>query len=83
DILCIQEPHFNFFGNASATSTWHMILPPSHSDPDDKRVTRSLIMVNKRVATGSWRTVPIPTPDATAILLTFPEFDLIVVNIYN
>jgi hypothetical protein len=43
-----------------------------------------MILVNTRLPTASWRTVPIPSPDITAIDFFGEAFGTIrIINIYN
>ena len=57
DILLLQEPYINSFGNTKATSRWHVIYPSSHLT--DSSVCRSIILVNALLDINAWAQVPL------------------------
>ena len=44
DLLLLQEPYIDSFGNMKAMSRWHTIYPSTHLSND--AITRSVILVN-------------------------------------
>ena len=81
DIVCIQEPYLDHWGNTRANAHWRTVYPPSHRKDHTK--TRSLIMIRTRISTDQWTIIPIDSQDVTAIRLTSAAGALEIVNIYN
>jgi endonuclease/exonuclease/phosphatase family metal-dependent hydrolase len=81
DILAIQEPHIDFLGNTRATPSWYTVYPDAHFREKEKR-TRSMILINKKINTGTWRAVEMGTPDVTAIMIRTNTGDVLIINTY-
>jgi ribonuclease HI len=81
DILAIQEPHIDFLGNARATPSWYTVYPDAHFREKEKR-TRSMILINKKIHTSTWRAVEMGTPDITAITIRTNTGDVLIINTY-
>src|SRR5882724_8942126 len=81
DLGMIQEPYLDHFHNSHANHHWYAIYPKEHyTNPADMR---SLILVNKWLATDSWLQVDFSSSDMTAIQLKTARGKLLVVNMYN
>ena len=82
DLLLLQEPYIDAFGNTKATSKWHVIYPSSHLA--DSSTCRAVILVNTALDTNSWSQVPFKdSNDVVAIQLRLPHGRLTIFNIYN
>jgi len=86
DIICLQEPHFDFQKLTRATPVWRVVLPSlynTHETQERWRAPRAAILVHERVSTNRWTQVDIALQDIVAICLTTCETALNVYNIYN
>ena len=82
DVLLLQEPYIDSFGNTKATSRWHVLYPSSHLA--DGLTCRSVILVNSSLDTNAWAQVPLEgSNDLTVIQFWLPQGRLTVFNIYN
>ena len=82
DLLLLQEPYIDKFGNTKVTSKWHTIYPSSHLS--DASVNRSVILVNMALDTNTWAQVPFEgSNDIMALRLQLPHGQLTIFNIYN
>ena len=82
DLLLLQEPYIDKFGNTKVTSKWHTIYPSSHLS--DASVNRSIILVNTALDTNTWAQVPVEgSNNITALRLRLPHGQLTNFNIYN
>lgn len=81
DVIAIQEPYIDFLGNACTNAHWYSIYPQSHYKEGQQR-TRSMILVNKRIATESWSAIEVGSPDITAIKMETQTGEVIIYNIY-
>lgn len=80
DVICIQEPYFDWQGLSRATNGWTPIYPPRHKKGEK---TRSLILVSPFVATDAWEALPINSLDITAVKLTCDFGQIRLFNLYN
>lgn len=81
DILALQEPHLTFLGLTTSTPNWHVVYPTAHGTDGEGR-SRSVILVNSRLATGSWTAIPIRHSDITAISIRSEDTTLHLFNLY-
>jgi hypothetical protein len=81
DIVVLQEPSINAFGNTIASRDWIPIYPTNHSSNPSK--TRSLFLVRSNILTEKWKQVDFPSGDITAIQLSGAWGELMIFNIYN
>lgn len=81
DIIAIQEPYIDFLGNAQAGSHWYSIYPRSHYIDKGKQ-TRSMILVNKWLATEAWEKLEVDSPDVTGIKIKVQTSVVQIFNIY-
>ena len=82
DLVCIQEPHFDFRGITRATGVWTVVYPSNHAEGQEG-VTRSLILIHSRFSSGAWTQIEVASRDVTAIRLEGPGGRLDIYNIYN
>src|SRR5271155_5242566 len=83
DIICIQEPHFNFQAISRATSVWTVVYPTGFQNDIEGPRPRALTLVHTRISTNSWAQVPVNSLDVVAIRLTGTSGTLNIYNIYN
>ncbi|THU87587.1 hypothetical protein K435DRAFT_681423, partial [Dendrothele bispora CBS 962.96] len=84
DIICIQEPWTDSVGNARSNSRWHMVYPTSKIFLPKTSLLRSVILINKKLKSGSWKQIDIQdTNDITAIQIKTNSGKLTIFNIYN
>src|SRR6266481_2002222 len=82
DLLLLQEPYIDMYGNIKATSHWHTIYPSSHLS--DNSTKRSVILVNANLDSNAWTQVPINSSnDVTAVQVCTAAGKVIILNIYN
>jgi len=83
DLVCIQEPHFDFRGITRATGVWMAVYPSNHMVEQEGSTTRSLILIHCRISTAAWMQIEVASKDITAIQLEGPGGKLNIYNIYN
>lgn len=81
DLVFLQEPHIDFLKNTRASHQWRVIYPPRHKDSPKR--TRSVTLVNTRIATNGWTAIPVDSPDITSVSLEYDTGLLHIFNIYN
>src|SRR5271168_3202020 len=68
DVICIQEPYFDFQSISRASSSvWTSVYPSSFSSTTDGPIPRALTLVHTRISTNSWVQLPVDSPDVVAI----------------
>jgi len=67
--------------NSQTGPHWYTIYPKEHYVHPAK--TRSLLLVNKQIATGAWSQVDFGSPDIMAIQLHTEQEKFLIVNMYN
>ena len=83
DIICIQEPHFDFQHISRATGVWTAVYPTRAGlDPNDNN-PRALTLVHTRISTNRWTQIPVDSLDVVAIRLSSEKGTLNIYNIYN
>jgi exonuclease III len=80
-IIALQEPAVNFMNRSIASKDWFPIYPTTHSLSPDK--TRSLLLINASINSGSWEQIDIPSGDITAVIIRSAVSDLLLYNVYN
>ena len=65
DIIALQEPSINGFGQMVASRDWKTIYPSTHTSNPDK--TRSVILLRDNILTDGWEQIDFPSGDVTAI----------------
>ena len=81
DIIALQEPSINGFGQTVASKDWKTIYPSGHASNPDK--TRSVILIRDNLLTDGWEQVEFPSGDVTAIRIKGTWGKLTLFNIYN
>ena len=82
DIICLQEPYFDFNKKSWATQVWRPVYPKLH-DEDDAGQTRAVMLVNRRIATDSWRRLDVESRDVVGISMETADKTVCIFNIYN
>ncbi|KIK02006.1 hypothetical protein K443DRAFT_97631, partial [Laccaria amethystina LaAM-08-1] len=82
DLVCIQEPHFDFRGIMTAMGVWTVVYPSNHAERQEG-VTRSLILIHSRFSSSAWTQIEVARRDVTAIQLEGLGGQLDIYNIYN
>lgn len=83
DIIAIQEPYIDFL-RASRLLCHHIaVYPIGHLDNFANNKTRSLLLINTHIFTGSWTQLHVMSPDLTAIQIVRPFGTIWIFNIYN
>ena len=83
DIICIQEPHFDFQNISRATGAWTSVYPTQYTQGNKDATPRALTLVNTRLSTNSWTQIPVDSLDVVAIRLLSDKGVLNLYNIYN
>src|SRR5277367_5874579 len=83
DIICIQEPYFDFQSLSRATGVWTSVYPSGFSRAKDGPHPRALTLIHTRISTNCWVQVPVDSLDIVAVQFTSDEGALSVYNIYN
>jgi len=82
DIILIQEPYIDSYGNAKATTKWRTVYPSSRFT--NGATVRSVILINANLDTNHWNQLTLPgTNDITALQFQGPYGRLSIFNIYN
>src|SRR5271156_2991123 len=56
DIVCIQEPHFDFQNLSRTTHVWHSIYPTT---PTDNTVHPCVLtLIHEKISTNCWTQIP-------------------------
>src|SRR5271168_3706412 len=71
DIVCIQEPHFDFRNISRATKVWHTIYPtaPSSSEDTEER-PQAIMLVHEKISTNCWTQIQIDSKDVVALKIS-------------
>ena len=81
DIVALQEPSINGFGQTVASKDWKTIYPSTHAkNPED---TRSVILIRDNILTDEWEQIEFPSGDVTAMRIKGNWGKLTIFNIYN
>jgi hypothetical protein len=59
DIMALQEPPINAFGQSMASKDWYSIYPTPHNNVLDK--TRSMMLISANISTDAWCQVEFPS----------------------
>jgi hypothetical protein len=81
DIVALQEPAINGFGQTVASKDWKTIYPSTHTSDHTK--TRSVILIRDNLLMDGWEQIDFPSGDVTAIHLKGRWGKLTLFNIYN
>ena len=79
DLMLLQEPYIDSYGNTKATKDWWVTYPSHHLTTDSP--VHSVILVNAALDTNSWAQHSIPgSNNLTAIQF---RGDMGIIDIYN
>jgi ribonuclease HI len=81
DMVCIQEPHFDFRNVSRATGVWHTIYPTALSNNNER--PRALMLIHEKISTNNWTQIQIDSLDVVAIKLSNETHSIEIYNIYN
>ncbi|KIL55452.1 hypothetical protein M378DRAFT_90875 [Amanita muscaria Koide BX008] len=65
DICVIQEPYLDMMNRTRANPYWIVVYPTTHMTEPKK--TRTVMLVNKKLATDRWEELEVDSGDVTAI----------------
>ena len=65
DVVALQEPAINGFGQTVASKDWKTIYPSTHASDHTK--TRSVILIRDNILMDGWEQMEFPSGDVTAI----------------
>ena len=82
DVLALQEPRIDSFGNSRGSQYWRVIYPANFYDEDRSRV-RSILLINTNISTDCYSILPIMHSDIMAIRFKGDNGFLSVFNVYN
>ena len=81
DILALQEPYIDTFGNTKANSRCHVVYLSSHLT--NSNTNRSTILVNSALDVNKWAQIPLKdTNDISVIQLAMPRGRITIFNLY-
>src|SRR5258705_5823102 len=81
DIIALQEPYLDTYGNTRASRYWRVVYPSSHLSPNSR--TRSTLLINSALSTNAWQQIPFDSPDVTIVQLSGTFGYLTLFYIYN
>src|SRR3981189_2525687 len=82
DVILLQEPYIDAYGNTKVTSNWRVVYPSSHLANDS--VVRSVILINSKLDTNHWHQVNYANNnDTTVIQFKGPYGQVTLFNLYN
>ena len=81
DIVALQEPPINPFGNTIASRDWIPVYPTTHTKEPSK--THSIFLIRNNILTENWKQVDFPSGDVTVIQINGPWGELTIYNVYN
>ena len=82
DILALQEPWFDTFGNSRGTQYWRVVYPANFYTKGHVRV-RSILLINTNLSTDCYSILPAMHSDITAVRFKAENGYLSLFNIYN
>jgi len=92
DVVCIQEPHFDFQNITRATKVWHVVVPTNFKQGEgaeltqeerERRRPRALMLIHKRISTSSWTQIEVDSRDVVAVKILGETGVINIYNIYN
>ena len=81
DFTAIQEPYFDSNHNSRATHHWYTVYPKEHYVTPSQM--RTIILVNKQLATDTWSQLDFGLPYVTAVVVSTGRGKVWLVNMYN
>ena len=77
----IQELYLDSNHNSHATHHWYMVYPKEHYITLSRM--RSIILVNRQLASDSWSQVDISSSDMTMLVINTGKWRVLLTNLYN
>src|SRR5882724_11694680 len=81
DFATLQKLYLDSNHNSHATHHWYTIYPKEHYVMPSQM--RSILLVNRWIATDAWHQVDISSSDITAIVIYTGKGKVLLFNIYN
>lgn len=81
DIICLQEPYFDFNKKLRAMQIWWLVYPKPHDEHNPTR-TRAVMLVSRSITTDSWVRLDIGSTDVVGIRLETEGRTVCIFNIY-
>ncbi|KAF8873836.1 hypothetical protein BD779DRAFT_1451415, partial [Infundibulicybe gibba] len=81
DVVAIQEPHIDKWGNTRANQSWRVFHPTGYCDLPDK--TRAVTLISSNIDTNTYTTLPIDSQDIVGIQFHGDYGMIRIINIYN
>ncbi|KNZ77560.1 hypothetical protein J132_05094, partial [Termitomyces sp. J132] len=82
DIICLQEPYYNFNKQFQAMQKWHPVYPKNHKENKVNK-SRAMMLVNRRLMTDSWTRLSVNSVDMVAMRVETKKHMLQIFNVYN
>ncbi len=82
DLIFLQEPWFDSYGNTRGNHFFHVIYPATFLT-DKNTPTRSIILVNTNILKDTYTELAVPSNDVTAIRLSVQGRYFSFFNVYN
>ena len=82
DVIALQEPWFDSYGNSRGTQYWRVVYPANFYDEGRPRI-RSILLINTNLSTDCYSILPIKHSDITAVRFKGDNGFLSIFNIYN
>ena len=82
DVLALQEPWIDSFGNSRGTQYWRVIYPANYY-LEGRAHIRSIILINTNLSTDCYTILPLIHSDITAVRFRGNNGFLSLFNIYN
>ena len=82
DVIALQEPWFDSFGNTRGTQYWRVVYPSNFYVEGWARV-RSILLINTNISTDCYSIPPIMHSDVTAACFKGDNGYLSLFNVYN
>ena len=82
DVIALQEPWFDSYGNSRGTQYWRVIYPANFY-MEGRNCVRSILLINTNISTDSYSIIPVMHSDVTAVRFKGDHGFLSLFNIYN
>ena len=83
DIICLQEPYFDFNKKSRATQVWRPVYYPKQHDENNTGRTRVVMLVSRRISTSCWRRLEVESRDVVGISMETAGKTVHIFNVYN
>lgn len=81
DIVCIQEPGFDFRDTTRATQKWLVVYPRAHNNKVKR--TRLIILVNATLPATSWKSLSVNSVDVMGVQMMGMYGTIRIFSVYN